>query len=145
MLKDKCVISGKQGHEMTVEKSGSLHSIECYTAQVAVTETPKSECRRFPENAKHSTELYLWHQRFGRLASKSIVSIPKDSLKDFRSWISHSSPFLLFALDVYLESLIDDHSVLLLRKLGRYVKKFTWTSKVRWIWCLLKNIFTFWY
>jgi hypothetical protein len=61
------------------------------------------------------------------------------------SWITHSSPLLIFALDVYLESLIDDHSVLLLRKLGRFVKKLTWISKVRWIWCPSENIFTFWY
>ena len=40
MLKDKCVTSEKQGHVMTVNKSGSFYSINCYTAQVAVTETP---------------------------------------------------------------------------------------------------------
>ena len=74
------------------------------------------------------------------------LSQPEDSSKDFRSSISHSSPFLLSALDVYLESLIDDHSVLLLRKLVPYVKEFTWMSKVRWIYdvhrrtSLLSNI-----
>jgi len=75
MLKDKCVISGKQGHVMTVKKSGSFYSINCYTAQVAVTEIPKSESPRFPDDVKYSTELCLWHQRFGHLASKSIVSM----------------------------------------------------------------------
>ena len=40
------------------------------TAQVAVTETPKTEIPRFPDDVKYSTELYLWHQRFGHLASK---------------------------------------------------------------------------
>jgi len=29
----------------------------------------------FPEDTKHSTELHLWHQRSGHLASKSIVSM----------------------------------------------------------------------
>jgi hypothetical protein len=36
MLKDRCVISGKQGHVMTANKSGSFYSIDCYTTQVAV-------------------------------------------------------------------------------------------------------------
>jgi hypothetical protein len=78
MLKDECVNSGKQGH---VKKSGSLYSINCYTAQVAVTETPKSESSRFLEDAKCSIELYLWHQRFGHLASTStkglVEGLPK--------------------------------------------------------------------
>ena len=59
MLKDKCVISGKQGHVMIV----------------------KSQSPRFPEDAKYSTQLCLWHQRFGHLASISIKglieSLPK--------------------------------------------------------------------
>ena len=59
MLKNKFVISGKQGHVMTVNKSDSFYSINCYTAQVAVTETPKSESPRFPDDVKYSTELYL--------------------------------------------------------------------------------------
>jgi len=36
MLKDKCVISGKKGHVVTVKKSGSFYSINCYTAQVSM-------------------------------------------------------------------------------------------------------------
>jgi hypothetical protein len=48
MSKDKYVISGKQRHVMTVKKSGSLYSINCYTTKVAVTETPKSESPRIP-------------------------------------------------------------------------------------------------
>jgi hypothetical protein len=72
MLKDKCVISGKLGHVMTVKKSVSFYSINPYTAQVAVTEI---QSPRFPENAKYSTELYQLHQRFGHLASKSMVSM----------------------------------------------------------------------
>jgi hypothetical protein len=75
MLKDKCVISGKQRHVMTVKKSGSFYSINCYTAQVAVTETSKSESPRFSDDVKYSTELCLCHQRFLHLASKSIVSM----------------------------------------------------------------------
>jgi len=59
MLKDKCVISGKQGHVMTVQKSGSFYSSNSYIAQVAVTETTKSESPKFPEDVKYSTELYL--------------------------------------------------------------------------------------
>jgi len=80
MLNDKCVISGKQGHVMTVKKSGSFYSINCYTIQVAVTETSKSESPRFPHDVKYSTELCLWHQRFGHLASKSIVSMSTKGL-----------------------------------------------------------------
>jgi hypothetical protein len=60
---------------MTVKKSVSFYSINCYTAQVAVTETPKSERPRFPDDVKYSTELCPRHQRFGHLASKSIVSM----------------------------------------------------------------------
>jgi hypothetical protein len=65
------VISG-DGHVMTVKKSGSFYSIDCYTTEVAVTETRSP---RFPDDVKYSTELCLWHQRFGHLASKSIVSM----------------------------------------------------------------------
>jgi len=38
MLKDKCVISGKQGHVFTVKKSGFFYSSNCYTAQVRKSE-----------------------------------------------------------------------------------------------------------
>ena len=45
MLKDKCVTSEKQGHVMTVKKSGSFYSINCYTAQVAVTKPHSAKVR----------------------------------------------------------------------------------------------------
>jgi hypothetical protein len=70
LLKDKCAISGKQGNVMSVKKSGFFCNGDSDTAQVAVTETPKTEIPRFPDDVKYSTELYLWHQRFGHLASK---------------------------------------------------------------------------
>ena len=116
------MISGKQEHVMTEKKSGSFYSINCYITQVAVTEAPKFETPGFPEDAKYGTEVYLCYQRFRHLASKWITSMSQRT----RRRILES---LLFALDVYLESLIGNHSVLLLRKLGQYVKKSTWISK----------------
>ena len=90
ILKEKCAITGKQGHEMTVKKCGYFYSINCYTAQVAVTGTPKSENPRFPDDVKYSTELCLWHQRFGLLASKSIVSISIKRLVERLPELDHS-------------------------------------------------------
>jgi len=75
---------------MTVKKSGSFYSINCYNAQVAVTDTPKSESPRFPDDVKYSTELCLWHQRFGHLASKSIVPIPMKRLVEELPKLDHS-------------------------------------------------------
>jgi hypothetical protein len=55
--------------------------INCYTAQVAVMETPNSASPRSPEDAQYNTELYLWHQRFEHLASMStkglVEALPK--------------------------------------------------------------------
>jgi hypothetical protein len=44
------------------------------------TETPKSRSPTFPENEKYSTKLYLWYQRSGHLASKSMVSMSAKGL-----------------------------------------------------------------
>jgi len=130
MLKN-CVISRKQGHVMSVKKSGSFYSINCYTAQVAITKTQLYEGPRFPHDIKYSTELCLWHQRFGHLASKSIVSMSIKRLVEG-----------LPKLDLSLESIAPlctgcllgkFYRRPLLRKLGRFVKKFIWISKVRWI------------
>jgi hypothetical protein len=134
MLKDKCVISGKKGHVMTVKKSGSIFSINCYTAQVAVTDTSKSESPRFPDDVKYSTELCLWNQRFGHLASKSIVSLSIKRLVEGLPKLDQSLESIapLFT-GCILESLIKDHPVLLLKKLSRLVKNFIWISKIRWI------------
>jgi hypothetical protein len=75
MLKDECVISGKHGHELSVKKSGSFYFINCYTTKVALTEIPNSKSPRFSEDAKYSTELYLWYYPFGQLASISIKGL----------------------------------------------------------------------
>ena len=52
ILKDKCVISGKQGQVINAKRSGSFYSTNCYTTQIAVTKTPNSESHRFLKDAK---------------------------------------------------------------------------------------------
>ena len=88
------MVSGKQGHVMTVKRSGSFYSINCYTAEVAVT--PESESPRFPEDARYSTELYLWHQRFGYFSSKSIVSMSTKGLVEGLSKLDQSLESIAF-------------------------------------------------
>jgi hypothetical protein len=90
--------------------------------QVAATETQKSERPRFPEYAKYSTELCLWmNSEVG-----SATRVHYFSLHCISTWNVSSTT----------------NSVLLPRKLGRYVRQFTWISKVPWIWCATQNIFT---
>jgi len=78
------------------------HGELTFTGVLHVPGEPRSP--KYAEDAKNSTELFLWHKRF-----------------------------------IAVENWIDDHSGLLLRKLDRCVKRFTWISKAWWIWIPSEN------
>jgi len=87
MVKDNGVISGKQGHVMTVKKSGSFYSSYCYIAQVAVTETATSKLLLHYRTCLKIDFLYL-NQRTRRRTSeaRSVTRVHFSSLHWMSIW-----------------------------------------------------------
>jgi len=97
---------------------------------MAVTEAQNPESPRFAEDAKYNTELYLWHQRCGHLASRTTGGLVEDLSK--------------------LDQSIDSIAALCIGcVIGTFDRRlFRPTAKKAcepWKWRQSENISTFWY